>query len=82
MDGRTTDPVMAACSRYLAMYVALQQWQVSVTHVPGVSLDLADALSRYDLGDNFKKHADKRVKELGLTRVKPIRLFHLLKTDY
>ena len=82
MNGRTGDQVMASTARDLAMYVAMNQWEIVVTHKPGKDLVLADALSRYDTGDGYKAIVEKEVSERKLVEVQPVDLIHILYTDF
>ena len=78
MNGKTKDPVLAVCARVLAMHAALRQWQVIVTHVPGVSLILADALSRYTLSARYRDIVRRRTKNRSLVKVRPNELSDIL----
>lgn len=46
MSGKTKDKVLAACSRELWLQAALKGHDVNITHRPGETLVLSDALSR------------------------------------
>ena len=78
MTGKTRDPILALCARVLAMYIGLRQWQVIVTHVPGVSLILADALSRYTLSERYKNIVLKKVGQRSLVKVEPVEVMKIL----
>ena len=80
MTGRTHDPVLAACARELATYAGLRQLQIIVTHVPGISLVLADALSRYTLSKRYENIANKRIATRNLTEVKAVDLLFVLNS--
>lgn len=81
VTGRTRDGVMAACSRELAMVVVTQQLEVDVRHVPGVSLVLADALSRRHSDSAMDRRASAMVGHLGLARAWPPKLEHIFDPD-
>ena len=78
MTGRTRDPILALCARVLAMYIGLRQWQVLVTHVPGVSLILADALSRYTLSKRYENIVHEKVGKRSLIKVQPVDVMKIL----
>lgn len=67
--GRTHDDVLAACSRELAMIVIHQQLDVDVQHVPGTSLVLADALSRWNHDEAMRGVAKDLIDKLELSHV-------------
>lgn len=66
VTGRSQDPILAACSRELAMMVVMQQLEIEVTHVPGTSLTLADALSRRHLDPSMRETSDRLIQEAAL----------------
>lgn len=69
--GRAKDPVLAACSR--AMWYHSEQCQVRMVYVhkPGVQMELADALSRYHLGDKYKQIVESHIQAKKLVRILP-----------
>ena len=77
-SGRTRDPIMASCARALAMRVARLQLTVDIIHVPGESLQLADALSRRSLSKKMQRKARRMVRQKGLKKVDPVGLTNLL----
>lgn len=81
VTGRSQDPVLAACSRELAMVVVLQQLEVEVVHVPGVSLVLADALSRRHVDPAMANRARELTDRYNLARVAPIHLDHVFTSE-
>lgn len=72
VTGRSHDPVLAACSRELAMLMVLRQIDIDVVHVPGITLDLADALSRRHDDAAMNDKALSMIRANGLTRVNPV----------
>lgn len=81
VTGRSHDPVLAACSRELAMLVVLQQLEIDVTHVPGASLSLADALSRRHADPAMATKSDILTLERGLSWARPADLECLFTPD-
>ena len=79
--GRSKDPVLAACARELWLIAALQQLTVTIEHVPGHSLVLADALSRRHKAPDFQQYVIKTVKELKLKFVEPVPCDDVLTPD-
>lgn len=81
VTGRTQDPVLAACSRELAMAVVKQQLEIEVMHVPGVSLVLADALSRRHLDPEMVSTSDSMIEQLGLNWAPAVDVDGILTPD-
>ena len=53
MTGKSIDPFMQSCARELYQVVAAHDIELNVVHAPGLSLKLADALSREHKGRGF-----------------------------
>lgn len=81
VTGRTHDPILAACSRELAMLVVAQQLEIEVTHVPGIQLTLADALSRRSGNPAMTMKGDAIIRDRGLTWVDPSSCDDILTLD-
>lgn len=81
VTGRSHDPVLAACSRELAMLVITQQLEIDVTHVPGASLTLADALSRRHTDADMVARSDSIISSRGLLRAQVPNLDTILTPD-
>ena len=69
--GRTRDPILAACSRELWLLAALQELKITVNHAPGVTLVLADALSRRHQSQDQEDVVIQMTRHLGLTQTIP-----------
>ena len=78
MSGRTKDPVLAACAREVAMFVALRGMLLDIEHTPGVTLVLADALSRRGYSRAMRHLSDNLVREKKLRRVAAVGLSKLI----
>lgn len=68
--GRARDPVLAAICRAMWYYLARLDIRMVFTHVPGIHMGLADALSRAHIDQQHKHRADKLIRELRLIQVK------------
>ena len=77
-SGRTSDYVLAACSRELWLVAATRQLSVLIQHAPGVSLVLADALSRRYMDSKAEAIARQLIGEKGLVRVDPVPLDYVI----
>ena len=80
-SGRPKDPILAACARELWLVAALQQLTITIVHVPGESLVLADALSRRHKAPDFQQFVLKTVKELKLKPVTPVSCDYVLTEE-
>ena len=76
--GKAHDPVMAACSRELWLVAATNQLVISIQHVPGETLVLADALSRRHKSPHFEQYIHKTVTALNINSVTPVSCEHVL----
>ena len=79
--GRTRDPVLAACARELWLFAALRGLDILVTHVPGETLILADALSRASFDRVLSAKAKNLVNKMSLSHVKPVALTCVLSAS-
>ena len=69
---------MLSCARELFEVVATHDIELNVVHVPGLSLTLADALSREHTGHKFADIVRSHASLRGSTRIRPgDRLFTL-----
>ena len=82
MSGKTDDVMMAACSRELAMFASIHQLEIEVVHIPGKDLVLADALSRFRKGENFKQIVRDEMIRLDLKWVEPIQVSTAIDYDF
>ena len=80
-SGKARDPVIAACARELWLVAATHQLIITVEHVPGESLVLADALSRRYKSPDFDRYVMKTVTDLNLPPVQPVLFDHVLTTN-
>ena len=76
--GKARDPVIAACARELWLVAATKQLTITVQHVPGKSLVLADALSRRHKTPEFEHYIIKTVNAMNLMSVPPVTCDHVL----
>lgn len=76
MTGRTKDSVLGACARELWLEAAKHDDLITIEHRPGVSIPLADALSRMANDDSKAKYVTDTVAGRGLIFVPP------MLTDY
>ena len=72
------DPILGACSRELWLLSAVQSLDILVSHAPGESLSLADALSRAHSEPSMKSLAGSLVNKLGLSHVTPVPVHNVL----
>ena len=72
--GQTRDYVLAACAREVWLQAALQQLDITIRHAPGITLELADALSRRYKDPSFEHKAVALVTARNLTCVPPVKL--------
>lgn len=79
--GRTTDEVLAACSRELALIAITHQLELVVRHAPGDTLVLADALSRRFHNKEMNDRAVDIVYQKGLLRAPAIDLRSVFVDD-
>lgn len=79
--GRTTDQVLAACSRELALIAITHQLELDVRHAPGETLVLADALSRRFHNKEMNDIANKLTLEKRLARAPAIDCLQLFNND-
>ena len=68
-SGKTRDPVLAACSREIWLIAAVQELTIVVSHAPGKSLVLADALSRRHASPTHAATAARIIDNLCLTEI-------------
>ena len=71
-------PIRPKSAMHVALVDCLRQWQVIVTHVPGVSLIQADALSWYTLSDRYSNIFHEWVGKRSLVKVKPVEVMNIL----
>lgn len=69
--GRAKDVVLAACARAAWYHAERCQVRIVYQHIPGVDMQLADALSRAHLKPAFEKIASNGVEQLKLTWITP-----------
>lgn len=81
VTGRTHDPILAACSRQLAMCIVVQQLEIEVVHVPGVSLTLADALSRRHQDIDLYNKSETMIRQAGLIQAQVVNPDDILSMD-
>ena len=74
--------MMAACSRELAMFASIHQLEIEVIHIPGKDLILADALSRFRKGENFRQIVRDEMIRLDLKWVEPIQVSTAIDYDF
>ena len=77
LTGKTRDPVLAACACELWLFTALRGLDILITHVPGESLVLANALSRAILSVK----AESLVAMMSLSYAKPVALTCVLSAS-
>ena len=78
MTGKSRDPYMQACTRELYQMVAANDIDINVVHTLGLSLQLADALSREHTNVKFKRIVKGNKHLRNAYRVYPIdKLFHI-----
>ena len=71
-SGKAKDPVIASCARELWLIAATRQLTLTVEHVPGESLVLADALSRRHKSPDFNSYIQQTVTRMNLMSVEPV----------
>ena len=71
MSGKSKDDFMLSCARELYEIVAAHDIDLSVIHVPGLSLTLADALSREHTGQKFENIVKSQSVLKRARRVRP-----------
>ena len=76
--GKTKDPILGACAREIWLISAVQELDILVTHAPGESLILADALSRATINPRLKSIARALVCQKKLSCVIPVPLHDVL----
>ena len=79
--GKTRDPVLAVCARELWLFSALRNVDILISHVPGESLHLADALSRMSFDPSKHARAVSLVTKLKLLRANPVALTNVLSAS-
>ena len=79
--GRTRDPFLAACSRELWLIAATRQLRIVVNHAPGVTLILADALSRWHHSPDHVPIANHFIQKLKLHSVAPVNFADIISHD-
>ena len=79
--GRTRDYVLAACSRELWLVAATQGLTITIDHAPGVTLVLADALSRRHKSRQFENTVIALTEKKNLLPIQPCPLRYVL-TNY
>lgn len=70
--GRTRDTVLAACAREIWLLAARYNQSVTIRHISGSKIPLADALSRASFDNRLDKEAQKYVTRLGLRQTAPV----------
>lgn len=81
VSGKTQDIFLAACARELAYIAIMEQWEITVNHVPGESLILADALSRRHKDPKMNCKAIELVSRHEMSRVEVCEIHSLLDTE-
>ena len=77
-SGKSKDPIIAACAREVWLIAATRNIDILLTHVPGISLVLVDALSRRSFDPNLNALATSLVNEMRLRRAKPVLITNVL----
>lgn len=70
--GKTRDPILGACARQIWLEGATRDINIKIVHKPGLSIPLADALSRASTDPDKDRFASAEVKARGLIRLPPI----------
>lgn len=70
--GRAKDVVLAACARAAWHHIEQCGARVVYQHMPGVEMEIADALSRWHLAHKFQKIAKDSIRQLRLKLINPI----------
>lgn len=70
--GKTRDSTLAKCARQLWLEAAKADHEISIQHRPGLSIPLADALSRAHSDDAKAQQADLLIRNRKLSRVCPV----------
>ena len=81
LTGKTRDPVLAACACELWLFTALCGLDILITHVPGESLVLANALSRASFDRILSVKAESLVAMMSLSYAKPVALTCVLSAS-
>ena len=71
MYGRAKDSVMSACARGMWMLCATLNINLIVEHIPGIRMQVADALSRLHNDAQSRIKAQTIIKEMSLSRIYP-----------
>ena len=79
--GRTRDYVLAACSRELWLVAATQGLTITIDHAPGITLVLADALSRRHESPVFENTVLTLTRNKNLVPIQPCSLRYVI-TNY
>ena len=80
-SGKTRDPILAACSRELWLIAAVRELAIVVSHSPGASLVLADALSRRHKSRTHDDIAIQMTRHLGLAQIHPCNVKNVLTSN-
>ena len=83
--GRGRASFLLSCAREIWLYTAQYKFQLHVEHIPGQANTLADALSRYHLGEPYRAQVHKHAVEHNvICHSVDERLFKLAEsiTDY
>ena len=67
--GKGRDPFLTACSRQLWLIAAINSTDIVIKYKPGETLVLADALSRSEQLESFKKKAKIMCKDKNLKKI-------------
>ena len=76
--GKAKDPVIASCAMELWLIAATRQLTITVVHVPGESLVLADALSRRHKSPDFEAYIEQTVNTMNLSFTESVHLDHVI----
>lgn len=71
MSGRTKDNVLASCAREFWLEAAKNGDKIDIEHRPGISIPLADALSRMTTDNNKSDYARTVVAQNNMFFVNP-----------
>lgn len=70
--GRTKDAVLAACAREIWLHAAHLNHSITIKHISGTKIPLADALSRSSHDSKMAQSAKSSITRLGLREKAPV----------
>lgn len=81
VSGKTHDHILAACAREIAYFAIREQIEITIHHVPGESLVLADALSRRHKDQSMDRRAVDITANSNMNRIQVCDLNNILDVD-